>query len=96
MAAMTEALAGLLFEEGDSFLETCGEIALGLLVAPHDGRAEIDGEHEGRRHRQAKAGNAGKDRRLGPDSLGSASFTCSSLDPHDAHGCDSTIWTARP
>ena len=51
MAAMTKALAGPLFEEGDSFLKTFGELALGLLVALHDGGAEIDGEHEGWRHR---------------------------------------------
>jgi hypothetical protein len=77
----------LLLEEGNSFLEILGESALGILVALHQRGAKVDGQDEGRRNRQPKARNTREVGCLGPNGLGAAPFTCSSLDPHDAHGC---------
>ena len=94
---MAEALAGLLLEEGNPFLEIRGESALGILVALHHARRQ--GRWAGRRPEgpatQSPATRA-RMAALAPIVLGAAAFACSSLDPHDAHELHSAICDNSP
>jgi hypothetical protein len=57
-----------------------------VRVARGDRGAELDGEHEGGRHRQAEGGHVREIGGLGADRFGGMAIGRAIADAHDRHG----------
>jgi len=82
---VAEALSGDAFQKLDAFLQPVAQIAFGMRVLVDDVSAELDRQHEGRRHRQTKRCHPRQVGGLVADRVGGMLFGRDAADANDMH-----------
>ena len=86
LPVIAEAFSGDAFQEFDALFQPVAQMPFGMRVLADDVSAELDREHEGRRHRQTERRHPRQVRGLVADGVGGMLFGRYAADTNDMHG----------
>jgi hypothetical protein len=87
IAMIAESLACCLLEKRDARVQSFPQITFGMARVGNEVGAELDGQHEGRRHREPERSHSSQVGSLGADAVGRVLPGQRAVDAHDMHDC---------